>query len=133
MRLICYFILAFSLIAYGQNTSTEFQNWFDFNGSFKVNKNWKVYGDAGYRIIFISKKVHRFYLRPSLSFQINNILILHGGLGLFSTFYNQNTLWEFRPFQGIEIKWPVIFSIPINFLGTCRLKLINQFFYLFSE
>ena len=114
MKLIGYFLIAFSLTAYGQNSNVEYQNWFDFNGSFTLNENWKPYGDAGYRIIFISQKIHRLYIRPSVSFKINNILILHGGLGLFSTFDNQNTLWEFRPFQGIEIKWPIIFSIPFN-------------------
>lgn len=114
MKLVCYFLVAFSLITYAQNTDVEIQNWFDFNGSFTLNENWKAYGDAGYRIIFISKKVHRLYIRPSASFQISKILILHGGLGLASSFNVQSTLWEFRPFQGIEIKWPIIFSIPLN-------------------
>ncbi len=114
MKLIFYLLVAFSLITYAQNTDVEFQNWFDFNGSFRLNESWKAYGDAGYRVIFISKKVHRLYIRPSVSFQINNILILHGGLGLFSAFNVQSTLWEFRPFQGLEIKWPVIFSIPFK-------------------
>jgi len=114
MKLLLYLLVAFSLITYAQDTDLEFQNWFDFNGSFALNESWKAYGDAGYRIIFISEKVHRFYIRPSASLQINKILILHGGIGLFSTFQNQSTLWEFRPFQGILIKWPVIFSIPLN-------------------
>jgi hypothetical protein len=114
IKLICYFLLAYSLTAYGQNTDVEFQNWFDFNSSFTINESWKAYGDAGYRIIFVSEKVHRFYIRPSASFQITEILILHGGMGLFSTFDNKINLWEFRPFQGVQIKWPVIFSIPLN-------------------
>jgi hypothetical protein len=114
MRFFCFLLLIITLTAYGQNTDIKFQNWFDFNGSLTLSRNWKAYGDAGYRIIFISKKVHRLYIRPSASFKINNIVILHGGLGLFSTFDIQNTLWEFRPFQGVEIKWPIIFSIPIN-------------------
>jgi len=114
MKLICYFLLAFSLKAYAQNTDLEFQNWIDFNGSFTFSESWKAYGDAGYRIIYISEKVHRFYIRPSASFKVNKILILHGGMGLFSTVINSSTLWEFRPFQGFQIKWPVIFSIPLD-------------------
>ena len=115
MRKLFLLILIGSSLVYTQNSKTEkIHSWFDFNGSYKFNEQWKAYGDVGYRIVFINKKFHRLYIRPSVSFRLNPILIVHGGIGLFSTFDKENTLWEFRPFQGIEIMWPIVFSIPLN-------------------
>jgi len=116
MKKLLFLVLICSALVCAQNSEieTKFHNWFDFNGSYKFNEQWKAYGDAGYRIVFIAKKIHRLYIRPSSSFQLNRIFILHGGIGLFTTFDNERTLWEFRPFQGAEIKWPTVFSIPLN-------------------
>ncbi|MGB5530425.1 MAG: DUF2490 domain-containing protein [Ignavibacteriaceae bacterium] len=115
MKKLFLLILTCSSLVYSQNSQTEkIHSWFDFNGSHKFNEQWKVYGDVGYRIVFIEKKFHRLYIRPSGSFQLNSIFILHGGIGLFTTFDTENTLWEFRPFQGVEIKWPTVLSIPLN-------------------
>jgi hypothetical protein len=116
MKKLFLIILIYSSLVYpqGSKTDTKIHSWFDFNGSYKFTEQWKAYGDAGYRIVFIDKKFHRFYIRPSGSFKLNSIFILHGGIGLFTTFDNKNTLWEFRPFQGVEIRWPIIFSIPLN-------------------
>ena len=116
MKKLFFIILVFSSLVYSQDseTDTKIHSWFDFNGSYKFNEQWKAYGDGGYRIVFISKKFHRLYIRPSVSFRVNPIFIVHGGIGLFSTFDNENTLWESRPFQGLEIRWPIIFSIPLN-------------------
>ena len=116
MRKLFILIFICSALLYAQNSESEtkIHSWFDFNGSYKFNEQWKAYGDVGYRIVFIEKKFHRLYIRPSGSFQLNSIFILHGGIGLFTTFDNENTLWEFRPFQGVEIRWPIVFSIPLN-------------------
>ncbi|MBT8382050.1 MAG: DUF2490 domain-containing protein [Ignavibacteria bacterium] len=114
MKRVCFLLFTISLLSYGQITVTEFQSWFDFNGSYKFNELWKTYGDVGYRTIFINKNFHRFYVRPSASFQLNSILILHGGFGAFSTFDKETTLWEFRPFQGLQIKYPKFLSIQLN-------------------
>ena len=116
MKKLFFLILIWSALVCAQNSEieTKFHNWFDFNGSYKFNEQWKAYGDAGYRIVFITKKIHRLYIRPSSSFQLNRIFIFHGGIGLFTTFANEKTLWEFRPFQGVEIRWPIVFSLPFN-------------------
>ena len=116
MKKLFLLILVCSSLVYSQGSKpdTKIHSWIDFNGGYKFNEQWKAYGDAGYRTVFINKKFHRLYIRPSSSFQLNPILIVHGGIGLFTTFDNENTLWEFRPFQGVEIRWPTIFSIPLN-------------------
>jgi hypothetical protein len=115
MRKLFLIILTWSSLVHTQSSNSERINgWFDFNGSYKFNEQWKVYGDAGYRTVFIKNKFHRLYIRPSGSFKLNTFFILHGGIGLFTMFNNGNTLWEFRPFQGIEVNWLKVFSTNLN-------------------
>ena len=115
MKKLLLLILTCSSLVYTQSSKNErINSWFDFNGSYKFNEQWKVYGDAGYRTVFINNKFHRFYIRPSGSFQIDPIFIVHGGIALFTTFNKNNTLWEIRPFQGVEVNWPKVFSINLN-------------------
>ena len=77
MKKLFLIILASSSLVYTQNGQTErINSWFDFNGSYKFDEQWKLYGDAGYRTVFINNKFHRFYIRPSGSFQLNPIFIL---------------------------------------------------------
>ncbi len=114
MKKFLFLLLLFSSIAYSQDSDTKFQNWFDFNAGYKLNRQWKIYGDAGYRIVFISNKIHRVYVRSSTSFNINDIFILHGGFGAFETFDSESSVTELRPFQGLEIKWPDNSLFPLN-------------------
>ncbi len=95
------------------STDTAVQSWLDFNPIYPIDLHWTVYGDGGYRIIFGKKKFHRLYIRPAGSYQLNDVFILHAGMGLFTTFDNKSILWEFRPFQGLEIRWPKIFNTPL--------------------
>jgi hypothetical protein len=111
---ICFLLLAFYSFAHAQGTESTIQNWFDFTSSYTFDEQWKVYGDVGYRIIFQDNILNRFYVRPAGALQINNILTLHTGIGLFSSLVDNKTIWEFRPFQGIQVNWPVIFSLPLT-------------------
>lgn len=114
MRRLCFVFLTCSLVIYGQNSKNTIQNWFDFDGSYSLNAQWKVYGDAGYRVILGDETSHRFYIRPTGFLQLNNILTLHAGIAYFITYNNANTLKELRPFQGIAINWPKISSTPFT-------------------
>jgi hypothetical protein len=116
MKKILLVLFLFSILTYGQksNSKTTFQNWLDFNAGYTIDQHWKFYGDVGYRIIYISDKFHRLYIRPSFSYRINDRIILHGGFGVFSTFEKHITIWELRPFQGLEINGPTILSLPLN-------------------
>ena len=102
-------------LTYAQLDSAETatQIWLDFNPIYPIDQQWTVYGDGGYRIILGNKSFHRLYIRSGGSYQLNEEFILHAGLGLFTTFDAESTLWEFRPFQGLEIRWPKIFNIPL--------------------
>jgi len=99
---------------YGQNSKSTIQNWFDFNGSYTLNTQWKVSGDAGYRVLPGDEISHRFYIRPAGLLNLNNTIILHAGIGYFITVNNINTSRELRPFQGVTINWPKILSIPFT-------------------
>jgi len=111
---ICFLFLAFYSFAYAQSNESTIQNWFDFTSSYTFGEQWKVYGDVGYRIIFDDNVINRFYFRPAGSLQITDILALHAGFGLFSSLVDNRTIWEFRPFQGIQVNWPMIFSLPLT-------------------
>jgi len=102
-------------LTYAQLDSSETatQIWLDFNPIYPIDQQWTVYGDGGYRIILGNKSFHRLYIRSAGSYQLNEEFILHAGLGLFTTFDEKSTLWEFRPFQGLEIRWPKIFTFPL--------------------
>ena len=93
------------------NTATQI--WLDFNPIYPIDQQWTIYGDGGYRIIFGNKDFHRLYIRSGGSYQLDEVFILHAGMGLFTTFDAKSTLWEFRPFQGLEIRWPTINRFPI--------------------
>ena len=115
MKKIFLFILICSSLVYSQSSKTERINfWSDFNGSYKLDEKWKLYGDAGYRTVFIINKFQRLYIRPSASYRLSSFSNLHAGIALFTTFDKNNTLWEIRPFQGFEVNWPKIFSTNLN-------------------
>lgn len=108
------------------STDTAVQSWADFNASYTFNSQWIAYGDAGYRIIFGNRHYHRLYIRPSGSFQMDKIFVLHAGISLFTTFNEEGTLWEFRPFQGLEIRWPRIFFIPLTHYIRMEERFFNE-------
>jgi hypothetical protein len=114
MKKLFLLIVTCSLLVYAQGTESTIQNWFDFTSSYTFDKQWKVYGDVGYRIILDDNVINRFYVRPAGSLQITDILTLHAGIGLWSSLVDNKTIWEIRPFQGIQINWPVIFWLPLT-------------------
>lgn len=116
MRLakIFFLILISSFFTYGQESESTIQNWFDFSSSHTFDERWKVYGDVGYRIIIGDDILNRFYIRPAGSMKLSDVITLHVGFGLFASFVDNRTIWETRPFQGIEVNWPVIFSLPLT-------------------
>lgn len=113
MKEICILLFSCSIILFAQNSKNTVQNWFDFNGSYTINEQWKILGEVGYRIIFGNNTYQRIYFRPAGSMQLNNVFILHSGVALFLTFDEGETLSEFRPFQGLLINWPKFISVPI--------------------
>ena len=110
-----FFLIVFcSLRVFGQSSDIHFQNWFDFNVDYKLDQKWKLYGDAGYRITYGSDITSRLYVRPAISFKTGSKTSLNSGVGIFTTYYKQNVLWEFRLFQGLQFIWPTINSFELN-------------------
>lgn len=116
MRLAKYFFLIpiSFFFSYGQNSESTIQNWFDFTGRYTFDERWKLSGELGYRIITGDNILNRFYIRPAGSMKLCEVITLHSGVGLFASFADNKTIWETRPFQGIEISWPVVFSLPLT-------------------
>ena len=112
-KLFVLFLL-FSFSIYGQNSDLGFQSWFDFNMDYKLDQKWKLYGDAGYRIIYSPNITNRLYVRPGVSYKTGSTTNLTCGIGIFPTFYKQNVFWETRFFQGFQLIWPIINSFKLN-------------------
>ena len=86
MKKLYLLLLSVSIISFGQSIKNTFQSWYDFNGSYTFNEQWKIYGDAGYRISSGDITYNRVYIRQCGSLQLNNTFILHAGIRLFLTF-----------------------------------------------
>jgi uncharacterized protein DUF2490 len=90
-----------------QSTS-KFQVWSDFNPSFKLNENWKIGGDIGYRIE-PSTNIQSLYVRPGVNYNPNGIINFTFGVANFNTIrVDKFNTTEFRSFQFIVLKWPNI-------------------------
>ena len=126
MKKLFFIILICSSLIYAQSSKNTFQNWLDFNESYSFNKQWKIFGDAGYRIIISDNTYHRIYTRPAGAFQLNSVFILHAGIALFLTFNEGKTLRELRPFQGLVINYPKFPSFPL----TQYIRFEERFFNL---
>jgi len=114
MNKYIFLFLFCSLRVLGQSSDIYFQNWFDFNLDYKLDQKWKLYGDAGYRIIYHPDITNRLYVRPGVSHKTGSTTRLTGGIGIFSSFYKQNIFWETRLFQGFQFIWPIINSFELN-------------------
>ena len=113
MKKICILLFSCPIILFAQSSKNTVQNWFDFNGSYTINEQWKIFGEVGYRIIIGNYSYQRIYVYPAGAMRLNNVFILHSGVALFLTFDQGEMLREFRPFQGLLINWPKFISVSI--------------------
>ncbi|MGB0807204.1 MAG: DUF2490 domain-containing protein [Salibacteraceae bacterium] len=108
-----YFIFSIGFQALSQN-QTGAEIWTDYFHYHKLSGKWQFYSDAGVRFQSLNTSDNdwwRLHIRPSISYRRTTLLDLRGGIGII---YNNNdgnensTYFEFRPWQGAKIYWPVI-------------------------
>jgi len=90
----------------------NYQGWLDYNAIYHVSREFKIYGDVGYRRI--SPDIWtRYYIRPAVSYfhslptkrGKHITLTYHFGIGTFFTNYtNIPNHLEIRPFQGVDLQ-----------------------------
>jgi len=97
------------------------QIWIDYYAYYYFKPKWEFYGDAGYRFIPKDFAWQTLHLRPSIRYIPQALWEVHGGIGLFQTFYkDEYNTFEIRPWQGVKIKWPSF--EPVYFSHYVRLE-----------
>jgi len=134
--LLIYLLFSINVFAQIEDLEDEmvdYQYWVDYNANYDLEKNFKLYGDAGWRIISPHLWT-RYFVRPAISYtHFPNIktkrplkLEYHFGIGLFYTdFTNISNHLEIRPFQGINIEWATFKQLQISHY----IRLEEQFDY----
>lgn len=95
-----------------------FSTWLDYNYSNKLNNNWFIDGDYGYRFrLGYDYNWQRVHARVGLGYKFDKLKVL-GGVALFSAFEPSDYLdLEVRPWQAIKYLWKINEKIRIaNFV-----------------
>ena len=121
---LCAFFLihSSSLFSQVEDEDVSYQGWVDYNANYHVSREFKIYGDVGYRRI--SPDIWtRYYIRPAVSYfhslplKSGKYLTItyHFGIGTFFTnaVDTSNNL-EIRPFQGVDVQWPTFKHLQIT-------------------
>ena len=96
------FLLSFTKVNAQTNT---FQLWLDYDHQNKLNSNWKMYSDYGFRVQF--DEWTRFHARTAAIYKPSTLFDYRAGLGLFYLNYRvTDNVMEVRPWQGIKAAWP---------------------------
>ena len=121
--LLAILIAASLPLMYQEEDETFITNqiWIDYYAYYYFKPKWEFYGDAGYRFIPKDFVWQMFHLRPSVRYIPKALWEVHGGIGLFQTFYkDEYNTFEIRPWQGAKIKWPSF--EPVNFSHYVRFE-----------
>jgi Protein of unknown function (DUF2490) len=106
--------------------SSKFQLWNDFTPSYELAEKWTVGGDIGYRIQ-PSDGSQIAYVRPGISYKLNNVVKFTLGIANFNTWEPERFIKrEIRTFQFIAVSWPNIAGFQFNH----RLGIEQRWFYL---
>lgn len=85
----------------------EFETWLDLATIYNVSERFRYDGDYGIRGFLSSDVWDIIYLRPSVRYQVQPWLALHGGVGWFHTVFSDAAdLHELRPWLGLRAPWP---------------------------
>ena len=97
-------------VTYSEETTQQI--WVTYIGDYRINEKWHLYGDGSYRWFRQdAEQWSRWVIRPSARYKLSNTIQFSGGFGIFYTYFNDEVLndaFEFRPWQGIRIRWPRI-------------------------
>ncbi|BDD04053.1 DUF2490 domain-containing protein [Aureibacter tunicatorum] len=129
VSLTLFFLIICNTIVSAQSNYFN-QLWFDFVPYRKFNHGISVYGDLGYRSGVGSNRWDRVYLMGSVRWKVLDIVELRGGPRVYFDFYPEfNDVFEFRLWQGVNVKWPEIGRVKFAHLGRVE----ERFFYTFNS
>ena len=85
----------------------EFHTWTDVSTIYKFSDQFRYDGDYGIRGLLTGDDWTLIYLRPSVRYQTDSWLRLHGGIALFYNFFKTiEDLPELRPWVGVRFVGP---------------------------
>lgn len=97
------------------DTDTEFETWTDITTIYDFTDRWQYNGDQGIRGVVSRNDFTILYLRPSVHYRVKPWFTVHGGIGFFQTFIEDDgNISELRPWQGLQIVWPEIGGYAIS-------------------
>ena len=116
--------------AWAQTTQfEEFHTWTDVATIKNFSERFRYDGDYGIRGLLTDRNWTQVYLRPSVRYRAKPWVTLHGGAGLFYSFFAGEDLPELRPWIGARFAS----RIPSGWVVTNYLRLEYRAFYLKSE
>ena len=117
--IICIVLIADSASAQSLSQSNK-QLWVDFNPSYYIDKDFRIFGDVGIRTELEDNAWRKIVVRPSVGGKLGSIFYYTAGLGSFYTF-NQliKNRWEIRPFVGTQF---TLFPLNIRLKSFIRLE-----------
>jgi hypothetical protein len=78
----------------------DFHTWADLATIKDFSERFRYDGDYGVRGLLTDGDWTQVYLRPSVRYRAKSWMTLHGGLGLFYSFFDEEDLPELRPWIG---------------------------------
>jgi len=106
-----FWVCSYQAIAQDQN---GMETWLDYYHYHKLSGKTEFYNDGGIRFSSITPNNSgwwQVHLRPSVSFRFRARYDFRGGIGVLFNNNEKNknpTYFEFRPWQGYRLYWPVI-------------------------
>lgn len=88
-----------------------FQVWLDYNPEHKLNSNFQLLNDYGFRWQNDADASNwfRLHARFGLSYKKSTLWDYRAGIGFFYTQnVDKNNIFEIRPWQGVKLAWPNI-------------------------
>ncbi len=87
--------------------SAYFETWTDLTTIYNINDRFRYDGDYGIRAWLSTEDFTQISLRPSVRYEVQPWLRLHGGLAWFHTFFRVSAdADEFRPWLGVRFVGP---------------------------
>lgn len=109
---------------------SEFHAWTDLTTIYNFSGYFRYDGDYGVRGVLTGDNWTLAYARPSVRYEIQSWLLLHGGAALFHNFFKDDEdLPEIRPWAGLRFLWPQT----RGFIFSHYFRLELRMFYLESD
>lgn len=108
LGIILFMLISIPSVVYAISEQS-LEGWSDITTIYSFSERWQYNGDQGIRVGLTGDDFISFYFRPAVQYRIRPKLTLHGGVGFFQSFLQDDEkISEIRPWQGLRYLWPEI-------------------------